>query len=92
MKKKIIVRSILGVLAVLCIGLGVFFYNIQSMMGGGSVELSEQHKSHIVGSNAAVQAGVPNVYMTSAITSEGLMNVYQAMGKQLNGDNTAVKL
>lgn len=91
MKKKIIVRSILGVLAVLCIGLGVFIYNIQSMMGG-SVELSEQHQSHRVGSNAAEQAGAPNVYMTSAITSEGMMNVYQAMGKQLNGDNIAVKL
>ena len=91
MKKKIIVGSILGVLAIALIGLGVFFYNIQSMMGG-SVELSEQHQSHRVGSNAAEQAGAPNVYMTSAITSEGLMNVYQAMGTNLNGDNTAVKL
>lgn len=92
MKKKIIVRSILGVVTVLCIGLGVFFYNIQSMMGGGSVELSEQHQPHRLSESVAEQAGAPNVYMTSAITSEALMKVYQAMGKQLNGDNIAVKL
>ncbi|WKY46230.1 DUF362 domain-containing protein [Eubacteriaceae bacterium ES2] len=88
-----VVRSLLGVLAVVLIGLVVILYNIWPMLSSsGSVELTEQHRSHQLSQNEAEQTGAPNVYMTSAMTTEGLMNVYQALEKQLNGDNIAVKL
>lgn len=65
----------------------------------GEVEQTEEHQSHMVSerSYSDADAGtseedVPAVYMTEEITPEGLMNAYQALGRELAGDNIAVKL
>lgn len=36
--------------------------------------------------------GTPVVYITEDISAEGLMAVYEALGRQANGDNVAVKI
>ena len=40
----------------------------------------------------AETADVPTVYMTAQITPEGLMAVYEALGREASGENVAVKI
>ena len=40
----------------------------------------------------AETADAPAVYMTSRITPEGLMAVYEALGREAQGENVAVKI
>ncbi len=42
--------------------------------------------------DTGTDADVPVVYMTTDISPEGLMKVYEALGVELTGDNIAVKL
>lgn len=100
MKKKVLIT----VLVILCIFGAVFawyLYRMWPMLRTtmGEVEQTEEHQSHMVSerSYSDADAGtseedVPAVYMTEEITPEGLMNAYQALGRELAGDNIAVKL
>jgi len=93
MKKKKVLKVVLIVLAVILVVGGVFVYRIWSMMSSmySDIPMSEAHTDHAVTEDAAVQS-TSTVYMTSDISSEGLMAAYQAMGVELEGDNIAVKL
>lgn len=42
--------------------------------------------------NSSDTSGVPVVYMTEDISPEGLMKVYQALGKEAVGERVAVKI
>ena len=100
MKKKVLIT----VLVILCLFGAVFawyLYRMWPMLRTtmGEVEQTEEHQSHMVSerSYSDADAGtseedVPAVYMTEEITPEGLMNAYQALGRELAGDNIAVKL
>ena len=91
-------------MVILCIFGAVFawyLYRMWPMLRTtmGEVEQTEEHQSHMVSerSYSDADAGtseedVPAVYMTEEITPEGLMNAYQALGRELAGDNIAVKL
>ena len=41
---------------------------------------------------AALAEGAPSVYMTTDISPEGLMRVYEALGREATGENVAVKI
>ena len=58
----------------------------------GEVENTEEHQSHLAGDQPSEEENVSTVYMTTEISPEGLMNAYQALGVELTGENTAVKL
>lgn len=100
MKKKVLIT----VLVILCIFGAVFawyLYRMWPMLRTtmGEVEQTEEHQSHMVSERSCSDADagtseedVPAVYMTEEITPEGLMNAYQALGRELAGDNIAVKL
>ncbi len=53
----------------------------------GSTESVDSHET-----DDGTDTDVPVVYMTTDISSEGLMKVYKALGVELSGDNIAVKL
>lgn len=88
MKKKA-VKWIAIVLVVLLVvaGVGMFIFSrmMQNMMGG-TVELSYTHEAH------EEENGDSVVYMTTEISPEALMEIYAALGAELEGDNIAVKL
>lgn len=88
MKKKA-VKWIAIVLVVLLVvaGVGMFIFSrmMQNMMGG-TVELSYTHEAHEEENGGSV------VYMTTEISPEALMEIYAALGVELEGDNIAVKL
>lgn len=44
------------------------------------------------GFGETIEAAAPVVYMTSEITPEGLMAVYEALGREAQGENVAVKI
>lgn len=87
MKRAVKWIAIIVAVLVLIAGIGgfIFYRNMQSMMGG-NVELSYTHELHEKGNEGSA------VYMTSEITSESLMEIYAALGVQLEGENIAVKL
>lgn len=100
MKKKIAVT----VIVIFCIAAAIiayYLYRMWPMLSTtmGQVEQTEEHQSHMVsegnysdmGADQA-QEDVSAVYMTTEITPEGLMNAYEALGVELEGDNIAVKL
>ena len=59
--------------------------------GGESAQILD-NSAETDGSAGGTGAGVPVVYMTTDISPEGLMKVYEALGVELTGDNIAVKL
>lgn len=92
-KKKVLI-GVLVVLVLVAAVFGWYLYRMWPMLSStmGDVELTEGHQSHQVSDDDAVGEQVSTVYMTTEITPEGLMNAYRALGKELTGDNIAVKL
>ncbi len=68
----------------------------QSESADGESESDESSQTSDDSAETNVSAGgtddVPVVYMTTDISPEGLMKVYEALGVELTGDNIAVKL
>lgn len=100
MRKKRVLK-IVGIILAVVIAFALFFgYRMMSRFGAfQSIELSEEHRNHRVTDDETVAEGeitddetVSEVYMTADITPEGLMRVYQMMGRELTGEHTAVKL
>lgn len=100
MKKKVLI-TVLGILCIFGAVFAWYLYRMWPMLRTtmGEVEQTEEHQSHMVSerSYSDADAGTseedaPAVYMTEEITPEGLMNAYQALGRELAGDNIAVKL
>lgn len=60
---------------------------LNSESSEASVTDAETSKSVSVALN-----NLPNVYMTDDINSQGLMKVYEALGREANGENVAVKI
>lgn len=88
MKKKAVkwIAIVLVVLLVVArVGMFIFSRMMQNMMGG-TVELSYTHEAHEEENGGSV------VYMTTEISPEALMEIYAALGVELEGDNIAVKL
>lgn len=93
MKKKVAI----AVIAVLCIAaciIAYYLYRMWPMLSTtmGRVEQTQEHQSHRASGGSSDEEDVSVVYMTEEITPEGLMNVYQALGVELTGDNIGVKL
>lgn len=93
MRKKMVA----AVIIVICL-VGVIFawylYRMWPMLSNtmGDVEQTEEHHTHQVSDAPSDMEGTSTVYMTEDISPEGLMNVYEALGVELTGTNTAVKL
>ena len=92
-KKKVLI-GVLVVLVLVAAVFGWYLYRMWPMLSStmGDVELTEGHQSHQVSDDDAGGEQVSTVYMSTEITPEGLMNAYRALGKELTGDNIAVKL
>ena len=92
-KRKVLI-GVLVVLALVAAVFGWYLYRMWPMLSStmGDVELTEGHQSHQVSDDDAGGEQVSTVYMSTEITPEGLMNAYRALGKELTGDNIAVKL
>ena len=77
------------ILAVLLVTGGIAFFIIsrrmQDMMGG-KVDLSYTHELH------QVKDGGSAVYMTTEISPEAMLKIYEALGTAVSGENIAVKL
>ena len=93
MKKKIAAAVVLVIVILACI-MGYYLYRMWPMLSTtmGEVENTEEHQSHLAGDQPSEEENVSTVYMTTEISPEGLMNAYQALGVELTGENTAVKL
>ena len=93
MKKKIAGAVVLVIVIAACI-IGYYLYRMWPMLSTtmGRVENTEEHQSHLAGNQPSDEENVSTVYMTTEISPEGLMNAYQALGVELTGENTAVKL
>ena len=93
MKKKIAAAVVLVIVILACI-IGYYLYRMWPMLSTtmGEVENTEEHQSHLAGDQPSEEENVSTVYMTTEISPEGLMNAYQALGVELTGENTAVKL
>ena len=93
MKKKIAGAVVLVIVILACI-VGYYLYRMWPMLSTtmGRVENTEEHQSHLAGNQPSDEENVSTVYMTTEISPEGLMNAYQALGVELTGENTAVKL
>ena len=93
MKKKIAGAVVLVIVIAACI-IGYYLYRMWPMLSTtmGPVENTEGHQSHLAGNQPSDEENVSTVYMTTEISPEGLMNAYQALGVELTGENTAVKL
>lgn len=87
MKRIVKWIAIVAVVLLVIAGIAGFilFRNMRSMMGG-EVELSYTHEQH------AEEGEGSTVYMTEEITPEALMEIYAALGKELEGGRIAVKL
>lgn len=85
---KIILIVVLCV-AVILFAAGFAMMNYFRNMMGGTVERTEEHSDKQV---EAVGENTSTVYMTTEITPEALMKVYEALGVKMQGDNIAVKL
>lgn len=84
-KKKIIIGVVVGVVAVLLVVAGVFMLRMRSMLSSmGATELTYTHENH-------EDDGGSTVYMTTDISPEGLMAIYEALEWTPVG-NVAVKL
>ena len=84
-KKKIIIGIVVGILAVILIVGGVFFFRMRQMMASmGPVELTYTHENHESEDGSVV-------YMTTDISPEGMMAVYEALEWSPTGE-VAVKL
>lgn len=93
MKKKIAAAVVLVIVILACI-VGYYLYRMWPMLSTtmGEVENTEEHQSHMAGDQPSDEENVSTVYMTTEISPEGLMNAYVALGVELTGENTAVKL
>lgn len=93
MKKKIAAAVVLVIVILACI-VGYYLYRMWPMLSTtmGEVENTEEHQSHMAGDQPSDVENVSTVYMTTEISPEGLMNAYEALGVELTGENTAVKL
>lgn len=82
------------VIVILACIIGYYLYRMWPMLSTtmGEVENTEEHQSHLAGDQPSEEENVSTVYMTTEISPEGLMNAYQALGVELTGENTAVKL
>lgn len=84
-KKTIIVGIVAGILAVILIVGGVFFFQMRRIMASmGPVELTYTHENHESEDGSVV-------YMTTDISPEGMMAVYEALNWTPSG-KVAVKL
>lgn len=93
MKKKIAAAVVLVIVILACI-VGYYLYRMWPMLSTtmGEVENTEEHQSHMAGDQPSDVENVSTVNMTTEISPEGLMNAYEALGVELTGENTAVKL
>lgn len=93
MKKKIAAAVVLVIVILACI-VGYYLYRMWPMLSTtmGEVENTEEHQSHMAGDQPSDVENVSTVYMTTEISPEGLMNAYEALGVELTGENTAVRL
>ena len=93
MKKKIAGAVVLVIVIAAGI-IGYYLYRMWPMLSTtmGRVENTEEHQSHLAGNQPSDEENVSTVYMTTEISPEGVMNAYQALGVELTGENTAVKL
>ena len=93
MKKKIAAAVVLVIVILACI-VGYYLYRMWPMLSTtmGEVENTEEHQSHMEGDQPSDAENVSTVYMTTEISPEGLMHAYEALGVELTGENTAVKL
>lgn len=93
MKKKVAAAVVLVIVILACI-VGYYLYRMWPMLSTtmGEVENTEEHQSHMAGDQPSDEENVSTVYMTTEISPEGLMNAYVALGVELTGENTAVKL
>ena len=93
MKKKVAAAVVLVIEILACI-VGYYLYRMWPMLSTtmGEVENTEEHQSHMAGDQPSDEENVSTVYMTTEISPEGLMNAYEALGVELTGENTAVKL
>ena len=93
MKKKIAAAVVLVIVILACI-VGYYLYRMWPMLSTtmGEVENTEEHQSHMAGDQPSDVENVSTVYMTTEISPEGQMNAYEALGVELTGENTAVKL
>ncbi len=88
--KKILIA--IAIVIIILVAAGLFMmWNFQRMMGGGNIELSEEHMRHEVDASQAGE-NTSTVYMTTEITPEALMEIYEALGVELEGNNIGVKL
>ncbi len=84
-KKTIIIGIVAGILAVILIVGGVFFFQMRRIMASmGPVELTYTHENHESEDGSVV-------YMTTDISPEGMMAVYEALNWTPSG-KVAVKL
>ncbi len=68
-------------------------YNVaESADVGQSSDSEEEISESSQAPNDGTQTDAPTVYMTTDISPEGIMKVYEALGVELTGDNIAVKL
>lgn len=93
MKKKVAAAVVLVIVILACI-VGYYLYRMWPMLSTtmGEVENTEEHQSHLAEDQPSEEENVSAVYMTTENSPEGLMNAYQALGVELTGENTAVKL
>lgn len=95
MKKKILL-SVLVIILIVAAVFGYYLYRMWPMLSTtmAGVELTEEHQSHKISVEEDIETeeSFSTVYMTTDISSEGLMRVYEALGMTLKGDNIAVKL
>lgn len=98
MKKTVNKLSAVILSLLLMAGCGAIQPNTDASVSSSTGSVEEQSKSssqtEVQSSSADETVANPNtstVYMTTDITSEGLMAIYAALGHELNG-NTAIKL
>lgn len=86
MKKAFKWIGIIAIVLFVAGGAGIYIFSrtMQNMMGG-EIELSYEHENHEAESGSVV-------YMTTEISSEALLEIYAALGTELEGENIAVKL
>lgn len=92
MKRKILV-SILVIICIVAAVFGYYIYRMWPMLSTtmGNVDMTEEHQSRNAAENPT-DGETSTVYMTTDISSDGLMRAYEALGVELTGDNIAVKL
>lgn len=87
-KKRMLKWLMIAIVVILVLaGIAMVVFNrVMQRMMGGEVGLSYTHELH------QVENGESTVYMTTEISPEAMMKIYEALGTSVSGDNIAVKL